>query len=157
MRLASGEPAIGAQVRLFDLSDLRAAPIQATADEAGYFVLPLEGASAVPERFELGPNYPNPFNPSTIIPFQLSASMRVRLEVFNASSSERNAQTADGFTVLMAAALGGNVEVVRFLWDRSTAFRRNDQTADGDTALSLAQKEGRQEVVDFLRSVGANE
>ena len=81
--LASGQPAIGAQVRLFDLSDLRAAPIRATADEAGYFVLPLEGASAVPERFELGPNYPNPFNPSTIIPFQLSALMRVRLEVFN--------------------------------------------------------------------------
>ena len=36
-----------------------------------------------PERFELGQNYPNPFNPSTIIPYQLAASTRVRLEIFN--------------------------------------------------------------------------
>ena len=39
--------------------------------------------SALPARFALGPNYPNPFNPSTIIPYQLAASSAVRLEVFN--------------------------------------------------------------------------
>ena len=39
--------------------------------------------AALPERFELGSNYPNPFNPSTLIPYQLPARMDVRLEVFN--------------------------------------------------------------------------
>ena len=37
----------------------------------------------LPKRFELGANYPNPFNPSTLIPYHLAASSHVRLEVFN--------------------------------------------------------------------------
>ena len=44
---------------------------------------PLLEGRVLPERFALGPNYPNPFNPSTIIPYQLAASSQVRLEVFN--------------------------------------------------------------------------
>ena len=86
VRLASGEPVAGAQVRLFDLSDLqRGAIARALTDGTGYFALPLAALSgrALPERFALGPNYPNPFNPSTIIPYQLAASSEVQLEVFN--------------------------------------------------------------------------
>ena len=72
------------------------------------------------------------------------------------STSQLTAQTADGFTVLMAAALGGNVEVVRYIYEhyRSTS-QLTAQTDDGETALSMAIEEGHQEVVDFLRSVGA--
>ena len=86
VRLASGEPVADAQVRLFDLSDLREGAIaRALTDGTGYFALPLAALTgrALPARFALGPNYPNPFNPSTIIPYQLAASSQVRLEVFN--------------------------------------------------------------------------
>ena len=87
VRLASGDPAPGAQVLLFDLTDLRLDPVAATTDEAGYFALPFRGLRAqvpvLPARFELGHNYPNPFNPSTTIPYQLPAPTRVWLEIFN--------------------------------------------------------------------------
>jgi len=37
----------------------------------------------VPAEFALGRNYPNPFNPETIIEFQLPISCRVALEIYN--------------------------------------------------------------------------
>ena len=87
VRLSGGLPVAGAQVMLFDLSDLRRGAVaQATTDEAGQFELPLAalgGAFALPEGFVLGTNYPNPFNPATIIPYELAATSPVKLEVFN--------------------------------------------------------------------------
>ena len=86
VRLESGELVADAQVRIFDLTNLRQGAIaRAMTDGTGYFALPLVALTerALPARFALGPNYPNPFNPSTIIPYQLAASSQVRLEVFN--------------------------------------------------------------------------
>ena len=87
VRQSSGQPAVGVQVRLFDLTDLRRF-IGTTTDETGHFALPLRAFStdrgtALPTNFALGQNYPNPFNPSTIIPYQIPTSVYVRLEVFN--------------------------------------------------------------------------
>ena len=86
VRLASGEAVPQAQVQVFDMTDLqRGAVAQAMTDGRGYFALPSVGLPelVLPKRFELGANYPNPFNPSTLIPYQLAASSYVRLEVFN--------------------------------------------------------------------------
>ena len=86
VRLSDGLPVAGAQVVLFDVADLRRGAVgQATTDEAGQFALPLAagGAFVLPSEVGLGPNYPNPFNPSTLIPYQLATPSPVRLEVFN--------------------------------------------------------------------------
>ena len=81
VRLSGGLPVAGAQVMLFDLADLRRGVVaQTTTDALGSFALPL---GRRPNGVVLGQNYPNPFNPSTMIPYELSSSSWVRLEVFN--------------------------------------------------------------------------
>jgi hypothetical protein len=40
-------------------------------------------SSAIPSEFNLQPNYPNPFNPSTTISFDLPKTARVSLKVYN--------------------------------------------------------------------------
>ena len=96
VRLSDGRPVAGAQVALFDLSDLRRGVV-ATTDEAGQFALPLAALSghALLQGFALGANYPNPFNPATIIPYELAATSQVRLDVFNALG-QRMATLVDG-------------------------------------------------------------
>ena len=98
VRLSDGQPVAGAQVMLFDLASLRRGAVaQATTDATGQFALPLAalGRPALSHSFVLGPNYPNPFNPSTLIPYELAAAGYVRLEVFNLLG-QRVATLVDG-------------------------------------------------------------
>ena len=79
VRLASGQPAVAAQVLVFDLTDLTdlrcGSVARATTDAEGYFALASLGGPALPQGFALGQNYPNPFNPSTIIPYSRKAAV----------------------------------------------------------------------------------
>ena len=118
VRLDSGLPVAEAQVLLFDLRDLRRGAVaQATTDADGLFALPLAalgGAFALPEGFVLGANYPNPFNPSTVIPYQLAATAQVRLEVFNALGQR--------MAVLVAGEQGAGAYQAQ--WDATDAAGR---------------------------------
>ena len=139
VRLSSGQPAVGVQVRLFDLTDLRRF-VGTTTDETGHFALSLQAFStdkgtALPTSFSLGQNYPNPFNPSTIIPYQIPVSTHVRLEVFNLLGqrlatlvdAERSAGTHtaqwDG-TDVAGRAMGAGVYIYRLSGGGMTESRR---------------------------------
>ncbi|HLF14383.1 MAG TPA: choice-of-anchor B family protein [Bacteroidota bacterium] len=52
-------------------------------------------AAAAPSEFALGRNYPNPFNPSTTLEFQLPRAGTVRIEIFN-TLGQKVATLADG-------------------------------------------------------------
>ena len=70
-----------AQVVLYRLDDPRQR-LTTLTDENGAFTLPLR--DLVPEvPNTLQQNHPNPFNPSTLIPFQISERGHVRMDVYN--------------------------------------------------------------------------
>ena len=154
VRLASGEPVAGVQVRLFDLADLRRS-VGATTDEAGHFTLSLQafvGRSALPQGFALGQNYPNPFNPSTVIPYQLPTTTHVRLEVFNLLG-QRLATLVDGErpagahmtqwdgTDAAGRAVGAGVYIYRLIGGGHMVSRRM-VLIDGQAGMSAAGAAG---------------
>jgi hypothetical protein len=49
----------------------------------------------VPDQFHLYPNYPNPFNALTVIPFDLPHSSHVTLEIFNLMGKKVRTLLAD--------------------------------------------------------------
>jgi hypothetical protein len=49
---------------------------------------PLFASIPVPKRFEMSRNYPNPFNPETVIRYSLPRSERVALSIFNLMGQE---------------------------------------------------------------------
>ena len=74
-------PVHRARVELYRLDD-PTARVTTLTDESGAFSLPLRDI-APPRENELMQNHPNPFNPSTLIPFEISEGGHVRLDVYN--------------------------------------------------------------------------
>ena len=154
VRLSSGQPAAGVQVRLFDLADLRQL-VTATTDETGHFTLALAAfapGSALPQGFALGQNYPNPFNPSTLIPYQIPTAAHVRLEMFNVLG-QRVATLVDGeqsagahtaqwdATDAAGRAVGAGVYVYRLSSGGATVSRRM-VLIDGQAGIPAAGAAG---------------
>jgi photosystem II stability/assembly factor-like uncharacterized protein len=52
-------------------------------DDTTYFVGIKQVPNYIPEKFTLGQNFPNPFNPTTSIPFELKESSYVTLKVYD--------------------------------------------------------------------------
>ena len=132
--------------------------MQATTDADGQFALSL-GSSGLPTRFALGQNYPNPFNPSTVIPYQLSTTAHVRLDVFNVLG-QRVATLVDGeqaagaHTVVWMAtdeagqAVSAGVYIYRLVAGDATATGRM-VLVDGQAGAAAAAPE-LADVVDAL-------
>ena len=66
--------------------DFSSNPLIAVADDFGQFsgeVLSLDSDNKLPSSFALHPNYPNPFNPSTIISYSIPENADVMLSVYD--------------------------------------------------------------------------
>ena len=168
VRLSSGQPAVGVQVRLFDLTDLSRF-VGTTTDESGRFALPLRAFSmdrgmALPTDFALGQNYPNPFNPSTVIPYQIPASTHVRLEVFNLLGQRLATlmdaeQSAGMHTALWDAtdavgrAVGAGVYIYR-LSSGGVSVSRRMVLVDGQAGIPAAQGSVRAVAQELVEADG---
>jgi hypothetical protein len=82
----SGAPVSLALATITNVSDTTRVH-RATTDRSGLCTIDLTSAAVqenVPQPFDLGQNFPNPFNPSTVIPFSLSHDGEVKLAIYNA-------------------------------------------------------------------------
>ena len=87
---AAGAPAIGSGMSRLQAADVRQwlrDAKQANADPAGIAVLEQLLASLMPKETVLLANYPNPFNPETWIPYQLSETAEVTVTIYAANGA----------------------------------------------------------------------
>jgi len=85
------------------------------------------GEGAVPERFALLPNYPNPFNPSTNLRFTIGSAQHVRVDVYDvlgrrvASLVDRDLSAGTHAIQWNAAGMPGGVYYCRMTAGRRSA------------------------------------
>lgn len=102
--------------------------LRMTLDRYVYIEVPVEALADSPD-FTLHPNYPNPFNPGTVIPVDLHASGRCRLQVLDLMGKEV-ALLHDGFLEagphhfrFDARSLPSGVYSYRLIMDGATLMR----------------------------------
>lgn len=121
--------------RLASVVDLGAGVIRATAERPGTYVLRAgeTGSSSIADvnYLRLDPNYPNPFNPSTTIQYELQTAQHVRLTVYDASG-RRISRLVD--EIVPAGTQ-------RFRWNATSDKGRN--VASGVYFIRLESEHGR--------------
>ena len=136
-----GDPVAAAQVNFEDPTD-DTRSYSAVTDSRGVFQIAIGVAtdvdvlsSGLPSTSVLLPNYPNPFNPTTIIPYQLRAQSRVRLAVYNILGQKvrrlvDRLQPAGRFTAAWdgtndaGAGVGAGLYLVRMQTEDGTSVRK---------------------------------
>ncbi len=81
---ADGEYTAGPQSGLFRVTATGPGGVAGSVDVRIAGGVGLESEPGLPGRYHLAPAYPNPFNPATVVPFDLPAASRVRLVVYDA-------------------------------------------------------------------------
>jgi hypothetical protein len=98
-------------------------------------VTSIAASSAIPDKITLYPNYPNPFNPETIIRYDLSRNTDVQLTVYNILGQEiislvDRAQNAGQYSVRWNARnaqglpVASGVYIYRLITERSTSVHK---------------------------------
>ena len=62
-------------------------------------LLALDDEPLLPEEFTVSPAYPNPFNPTTTIRFEVPIPSQVNLKIYNLMGQEVTTLTRDWFSV----------------------------------------------------------
>ena len=62
-------------------------PVCSEAEELVFNLLQAILPERLPEQMQLLPNYPNPFNPETWIPFELSQDSEVLVTIYNVAGT----------------------------------------------------------------------
>jgi hypothetical protein len=98
--------------------------------------------AALPTEFALQPNYPNPFNPTTQIRYQLPEPATVKLEIFNALGQKvrtlvNDVQQAAGFYVV---AWDGRNEAGVMVTNGIYFYQMKAQSLQGEGGFSKTRK-----------------
>ena len=95
--------AAGGQVTLYHRANAQDGSLRTEGESASVTLvrssdpLPVDEEAGLPERFTLGGNYPNPFNPSTSVRFDLPHAAQVSLKVYDLVGREVMALPAQAF------------------------------------------------------------
>ena len=79
-------PSVIFMIDQISAGDVNALPLDIVADNFGQFVnttLNIDQSNTIPDKFRLYTNYPNPFNPATIITYDLPNFSSVELNVYD--------------------------------------------------------------------------
>jgi len=79
-------PSVVFMITAVSAGDVNANPLTIVADNFGQFsgeMVGIDNGDGMPARFALHPNYPNPFNPSTIITYDLALQSDVSLNIYD--------------------------------------------------------------------------
>ena len=115
--------------KIFNL-DLIPGQTQRVDSEFDYFTLEQVDSDEIVHSDQLVNSYPNPFNPSTTVQFELTEPTQVRLEVFDVVGRRVSVLAAEQypagqhFVTFRADNLSSGIYFIRFQTPRTVNFRK---------------------------------